>query len=144
MTELKFDDFPSKTFDKIRYGDTDRQGHVNNAVFATFLETGRVELLYDARYPFPAEGLSFVIVSLKLDLLKEINWPGRVDIGTGVLRIGNSSITFFQRIFQNGVCVAEAETVIVQVDHTTGQSAALTNEYKKILSGWMLGGIEGI
>ncbi len=40
------EDFPHRTFDKLRYGDTDRQGHVNNAVFATFLETGRVEMLF--------------------------------------------------------------------------------------------------
>ncbi len=40
-------DFPVVTTDKLRYCDTDRQGHVNNAVFLTFLETGRVELLYN-------------------------------------------------------------------------------------------------
>jgi acyl-CoA thioester hydrolase len=34
-------DFAVYSVDKLRYGDTDRQGHVNNAVFATFLETGR-------------------------------------------------------------------------------------------------------
>lgn len=27
-------DFPFQTFDKVRYADTDRQGHVNNAAFA--------------------------------------------------------------------------------------------------------------
>jgi acyl-CoA thioester hydrolase len=31
------EDFPFQTFDKVRYADTDRQGHVNNAAFATFL-----------------------------------------------------------------------------------------------------------
>ena len=39
------ENFPFRTRDKLRYGDTDRQGHVNNAVFATFLETGRVDML---------------------------------------------------------------------------------------------------
>ena len=38
-------DFPFHTREKLRYGDTDRQGHVNNAVFATFFETGRVDML---------------------------------------------------------------------------------------------------
>ena len=33
------DAFPSRTHDKLRYNDTDRQGHVNNAVFSTFLES---------------------------------------------------------------------------------------------------------
>lgn len=44
-------DFSLLTTDKIRYSDTDRQGHVNNAVFSTFLETGRAERLYRDELP---------------------------------------------------------------------------------------------
>ena len=73
--------FPLRTSDKIRYRDTDRQGHVNNAVFASFLETGRVELLYDPEQPLTGEGCSFVIASLKLEFFNELRWPGEVEIG---------------------------------------------------------------
>jgi len=71
MDDLKLADFPLKTFDKVRYVDTDRQGHVNNALFASFLETGRVEVLYNSEYPILSDGSSFVIVSLHFKL------PGR-------------------------------------------------------------------
>lgn len=138
MEELKLEDFPLKTFDKVRYPDTDRQGHVNNAVFATFLETGRVEVLYNPEYPILVEGSSFVIASLKLDFLAEIKWPGQVDTGTGILKIGNSSIRIFQKLFQNEKCVANAETVIVQVDDNTGRGAPLTENAKNTLAGWLL------
>jgi len=37
--------FPGRTRDIIRFGDLDPQGHVNNTVFATFFETGRVAFL---------------------------------------------------------------------------------------------------
>lgn len=139
MKELKLDDFPLKTYDKVRYADTDRQGHVNNATFSTFLETGRVEILYNPEFPILSEGSSFVIASLKLDFLKEISWPGQVDIGTGVLRVGNSSINIFQKLYQNEICVANAETVIVQVDDGRGGSAPLSDRAKKTLGGWLLG-----
>ena len=99
MEALKLNDFPLKTFDKVRYADTDRQGHVNNATFATFLETGRVEVLYNPEYPLLSKGSSFVIASLKLDFLREIRWPGQVDTGTGILKIGNSSIKMLQKLF---------------------------------------------
>lgn len=138
MKELRLDDFPLKTFDKVRYADTDRQGHVNNAVFAAFLETGRVEILYNPKYPLLSEGSSFVIASLKLDFLKEIKWPGQVDTGTGILDIGNSSIRIYQKLFQNGQCVANAETVIVHVDDRTGRGSPLSNKAKKTLGGWLL------
>ena len=138
MGALKLDDFPLRTFDKIRYADTDRQGHVNNAVFATFLETGRVEVLYNRDYHLLAEGASFVIASLKLDFLKEIRWPGQVDTGTGILKIGNSSIRIYQKLFQDGQCVATAETVIVQVDDQTGRGKRLSDDARETLGGWLL------
>ena len=142
MNSLTLNDFPSKTFDKLRYGDTDRQGHVNNAKFSSFLETGRVEFLYNPDYPILVEGYSFVIASLRLNFLNEITWPGQVDIGTGIVRIGNSSIKVFQKLFQDGKCVADAETVVVQVDSSSGRSAPLSDKAKKNLSVWLLKGME--
>ncbi len=138
MNHLSLKDFPFQTFDKLRYADTDRQGHVNNAVFATFLETGRVEFLYNSEFSILSEGASFVIASLQLNLLKEVNWPGHVDIGTGVLKIGNSSIKLYQQLFQNEQCVATSESVIVQVDDSSGKSKPLTEEAKKTIGKWLL------
>jgi acyl-CoA thioester hydrolase len=138
MKELKLEDFPLNTLDKIRYADTDRQGHVNNAIFSTFLETGRVEVLYNSNHSILVEGSSFVIASLKLEFLKEITWPGQVNIGTGVLKIGNSSITIFQRLFQEDQCVANAETVIVQVDNISKRSSPLTEKARQTLYNWLL------
>lgn len=127
-------DFPLQTFDKVRYADTDRQGHVNNAAFATFLETGRVEFLYNPESPLAAEGAAFVIVNLNLNLLAEINWPGRVEIGTAVTKIGRSSVSLVQGLFQDGRCVATAATVIVQMNEQTRKSQPLTDSAKAFLS----------
>ena len=123
----EYDEFPLKTYDKIRYADTDRQGHVNNALFSTFLETGRTELLY-AEEPLHAENASFVIASQKLDLLSEIRWPGKVDIGTAVTKVGNSSLSLFQGLYQDGRLAAVADTVIVQMDDDTRKSKSLSSE----------------
>lgn len=136
--DLKLDLFPFRTYDKVRYADTDRQGHVNNAVFATFLETGRVEFLYDPQNPLAAGNASFVIANLSIALLAEINWPGRVDIGTGVTKIGNSSLGLYQGLFQDGRCVATAETVIVQVNNDSKRGQRLTDEARGFLSEQLL------
>ncbi|MBB1486189.1 acyl-CoA thioesterase [Oceanospirillum sediminis] len=136
--DLKLEDFPFQTFDKIRYADTDRQGHVNNAVFSTFLETGRVEFLYNPDTPLTAENGAFVIANLNLNLMGEIRWPGQVDIGTGLIRLGNSSIGLYQSVFQNGRCVANAETVIVQMDEVTRRSSPLTEQARAFLAEHLL------
>ncbi|MEL6656338.1 MAG: thioesterase family protein [Bacteroidota bacterium] len=138
MEKSTLQDFPLHAVDKIRYSDTDRQGHVNNAVFATFLETGRVNIIYNPDFPILAAGASFVIASLQLNFLREINWPGQVEIGTGIAKVGNSSIRLVQHIFQNDQCVATSESVIVQVDDETGSSLALTAGARETLEKWMV------
>ncbi|PEN14154.1 thioesterase [Longibacter salinarum] len=120
--DLTLNHFPCHATDKIRYADTDRQGHVNNARFATYLETGRVEVLYHPDDPLVADDAEFVIARLTLNFEGEIQWPGSVSIGTGIEEIGTSSVTISQAIFQDDQCVARAETVIVQVD-TASRSA---------------------
>ncbi|MBL8968659.1 MAG: acyl-CoA thioesterase, partial [Spirochaetaceae bacterium] len=113
------------------------QGHVNNAVFSSFLETGRAEILYDPRKDLCGENRCFVIAGIKLDFLGEITWPGIVRIGTMLTRIGNSSIDIRQGLFQEGRCVAAAETVIVQIDATTRKSAPLSRGAVEELSKYL-------
>ena len=132
---LPWDSFPLKAYDKLRYADTDRQGHVNNAVFATFLETGRVEMLYQNEGRLIGHGNSYVIASLQLDLVAEIKWPGTVEIGTAVSKVGNSSIKLYQQLFQNGVVVAKATSVLVQVN-SFGKSEPLSDAAKSILEAY--------
>lgn len=127
-------DFPAQTFDKLRYADTDRQGHVNNAVFSTFLETGRTEFILDPANPLNDDNATFVIANLNLNFVAEITWPGTVEIGTGITKVGNSSFGVFQGVFQNGVCVATADTVIVQMNEDTRKSHPLTDQARAFLS----------
>jgi len=134
---MQLDDFPLKTYDKIRYRDTDRQGHVNNAVYSTYLETARAELVYGAKEELIAPGCSYVIASVKMDYLKEVKWPGRVDIGTAVTKIGNSSIGLSQSVFQDGELVLTSESVIVHVGED-GKSRPLSEVGKKKLESWLL------
>ena len=127
VNKLTIEDFSLVAVDKLRYRDTDRQGHVNNAVFSTFFETGRAELLYNDD-PLMNDGCSYVIASIKLDFINELTWPGEVVIGTKVSKVGNSSITLFQAIFKENKCVAVSETVIVQVNNITRRSEPLNGE----------------
>lgn len=130
LTQLE--DFPLQTYDKVRYADTDRQGHVNNALFSTFLETGRVEFMSDAAKGMLLDNCEFVIANSNLNLLGEITWPGTVDIATQVIKIGNSSVSLFQRLFQHGYCVATADTVIVQMNETSRKSQALSDYARSV------------
>lgn len=132
-----YEDFTLRTYDKVRYGDTDSQGHVNNAVFSTFLETGRSELFYRMNF-LGDENIMFGLVSVKLNLISEITWPGTVEIGTAITKIGNSSIAFFQGLYQRGKLVAVAEAVSVRMDETTRKSKSLSDEMKEELRKYLM------
>ena len=65
------------TTHRLRFNDTDRLGHVNNAVFAVMLEQGRSELAGLAGLPVESTGQALVIVRLELDFVAEMSWPAR-------------------------------------------------------------------
>jgi len=121
------------THDKLRYGDTDRQGHVNNAVFATFCETGRVMFLYDDRLALAGSDGEFVVVRVEIDFRAELFHPGQVDIGTRVLGIGRSSFRLGQGIFNGDTCAATAETVLVLMDQGTRKAKPLIPQLRSWL-----------
>jgi acyl-CoA thioester hydrolase len=126
-------DFHFQAHEKLRYGDTDRQGHVNNAVFATFLETGRVEMLINGGADLMGPNGAFVLARLLLDYRREVNWPGEVEIGTRVASIGRSSLRLDQAVFQNGECVATGESTVVLTDVTTRRSRPFSDEARAFL-----------
>ncbi len=111
--------------ERARYGDTDRQGHVNNAVFATFCESGRVGLFHSEETPFAPPGTEFVIARLTLDFRAEILWRDRIEIGTVVLALGRSSFTLGQGLFRGETPVATAESVLVLMDLATRRATPL-------------------
>jgi acyl-CoA thioester hydrolase len=114
------------TSDDVRYADTDRQGHVNNAVYATFCETARVGFLYDGALDLHGPSASFAIVRLELDFRAELFYPATVDIGTRVLAVGERSFRLGHGIFSGALCAATAECVMVLIDDTTRKATALT------------------
>jgi acyl-CoA thioester hydrolase len=136
--QLPLTAFPFATFDKVRYGDTDRQGHVNNAVFATFFETGRVEMLYQPSHQFLSDDCSFVVAKSTIELIAEIHWPGQVDVGTGIVRIGGSSLVFAANLYQQGQLVATSETIVVQVSNITKTSTPISEEVKQKLKSFKI------
>ena len=128
-TDIKTD-YPSWVVEKLRYNDTDRQGHVNNAVFATMLEAGRVSFLYNPADPIVEPGGSFVIARLELDFKNEMNWPGNVEIGTRVKKVGSSSCVLEQVIMQGDTVAGHAVTIMVQMDDETRKSKPLSDTMK--------------
>jgi acyl-CoA thioester hydrolase len=124
----RIEDFPIRVPDTIRFADMDRQGHVNNAVYPTYFETGRVLRIYDPEDGLQVEGCTTVLARIEIDFLRELRWPGTVEIGTGIADIGRSSYVFAQAIFHDGACAARARSTMVLIDRSTRKARPLPTE----------------
>lgn len=100
----------------LRYGDTDKLGHVNNAVFVTLLESGRAELLFDQEGCLAGPGKTMVLANVNVDYKAELHYPGTVQVGTGLVSIGRSSLKLAQVIYKGDLLCAVAESTIVLID----------------------------
>lgn len=112
----------------LRYGDTDALGHVNNAVFSTLLEQGRVSALFNGMDALGEPGTTFVIASVKLDFLAEMNFPGTARVGTRINSFGRTSVKVGQAIFLNDACCAVSEEVMVLIDLNTRKPVPISAE----------------
>lgn len=129
-------DYPHQVTDIIRYADLDPQGHVNNAVFATYFETGRVAMFRDPDLGIGVANATFVLVRQEIDFLRELRWPGQVTIGTALAEFGRSSFTVTQTIFNGDISAAAGRATLVMMDTVTRRSRALTDEALAKLTPW--------
>ncbi len=113
------------TTHRLRFNDTDRLGHVNNAVFAVMLEQGRSEMAVEAGLPLGGDAESLVIVRLELDFVREMMWPGEVLIETEVLRLGGRSFTVQQRLVHDNEVCGRAQTVLVVLDREAKRAISI-------------------
>lgn len=108
--------------DVLRFGDLDRQNHVNNVAFATFCESGRVRFIDLVARPLLGPNDLFGLVKITIEYHHEVHYPGSVEIGTRLTRLGRSSVGFGQGLFNEGRCVATSQAVVVLMDAVTRKS----------------------
>lgn len=124
------------TRDTIRYGDLDPNNHVNNGAIGAYLEDGRVRFRDEHIQPLCPDisVLSgFVLVRCLVEYHAPLHFPGEVEIGTTVLRVGRSSYTLGQALFSGESCAVTAEVVTVYVDPQTGVATPLPDVFRLAL-----------
>ncbi|MBO6782765.1 MAG: acyl-CoA thioesterase [Alphaproteobacteria bacterium] len=120
--------------DSVRYSDLDPNSHVNNGAINQFFEDGRVGFRLARLQDAAGDKLTgFAVVKYTANYLAPAHYPGSVEIGTVVTRVGNSSYGLGQAIFQDGVCVATAEIVTVHFDPATSRPVPLPDAIRAAL-----------
>jgi acyl-CoA thioester hydrolase len=138
----RLEDFPYRLTDNVRFADLDPNQHVNNAVYATYFETGRVTLMKDRASGLMPEGFSWIMVRLDMHFRAELRWPGTIEMGLGLIKFGRTSVTFDQVVFSEGRCVASAQSVSVLIDEASRKPTALTQGIVAAFQPWLRRGVE--
>ncbi len=128
---------PFITSQPLRFCDTDRLGHINNAVYAVMYEAGRAEMLEQAGSLAPSAGRAVVIARLEIDFLREMNWPGDVSVESVIHRIGTKSFHMRQRLVVGGVLCSRALSVLAVIDTETRRAVPLEDGWKADFARWL-------
>ena len=104
-------------------------GHINNAVYLTYIEDARTTLF--KRWNLNSQNKSVIVASLKIDYFTQIKHPSKLIIGSKITRIGNSSFDIQSAIFIDGLKKPAALSLVICVcyDYKNGKSVIV---YDKI------------
>ncbi|MDH3661244.1 MAG: acyl-CoA thioesterase [Alphaproteobacteria bacterium] len=116
----------------VRSTDEDPLGHVNNCIYAQWIEVARVMLIRQYLAVAP-DGVDTALVSMTIDFLKETGFPGDVEVGARLLGIGNSSLRSGFGVFRDGQCLATSRCVNVFFDLQARRSVAPTEATRAIM-----------
>ncbi len=114
------EEFPFVRRERVRFRDLDAMGHVNNAVYSTFLEEARIDVL---------GGLAdFILARVEIDFRSELRAGEEIEIRTRCSRVGTKSLELEHEIRAGDRLAAEAKSVLVGYDYELGQSVVLPDE----------------
>jgi acyl-CoA thioester hydrolase len=123
----------------IRWGDMDMLGHVNNTVYFRYIESARIAWLEEVGRPPNPTTEGPVIVSAYCSFIKQLKYPGDIEVSTYVGPPGRSSfeVTHEIRLLgpdgQAGAIHAEGGAKVVWVNFPAEKSVPLPDEVRALL-----------
>jgi acyl-CoA thioester hydrolase len=118
----------------VRFRDLDAMGHINNAVFATYVEQARIEYLRSVGLLDGPLYMGMILARLELDFLAPGEPQGEVAIGVRATRSGNKSFELEYEVRQEGRTLARATTLLVAYDYEQAQSVPLPEHWREQLA----------
>ncbi|HEV8470202.1 MAG TPA: thioesterase family protein [Candidatus Limnocylindria bacterium] len=132
-------DFPFAHRQRVRFGETDLQGVVYYANYLVFAEVGRVAYLRELgvvyERDFLANGVDFTIGEARVRYHAPLRFDEEYDIKVRVGEIRHSSWAFEYAIDRaDGTHCADASTIQVMLDRSTGRVTRIPKELRETLA----------
>ena len=116
----------------VRYRDLDPLGHVNNAVYASYMEQARVSYVEDVVGEMSADG-GAVVATLDIEFERPIHRGETVTVGVGATDVGTSSIPLGYEIRTEEGLAATGTTLMVTVDED-GEARPIPDSWRAAIT----------
>lgn len=122
----------------VAWGEMDAFEHVNNVVYARWIESARVA--YFERLGLMgrkrAEGVGPIVGHVRIDYLRPVTYPDTVRVDVSTRSIGRTSFTMAYRIWSKaqGAEVARGEDVIVLFDYRAARARAVDDALRAAIT----------
>ena len=112
--------------ERVRFRDVDAMGHVNNAVYSTYLEQARIGIL---------GGLEpFILARVEIDFRAQLEEGADVEVRSRCSHVGTKSFELQHEIWSADRLVAEAKSVLVGYDYERAESVSLSDDLRRTLT----------
>lgn len=119
---------------QIRFSDIDALGHINNNVYLSFFDLGKVDYFDKVRgYSVSWTEGSIVIAHLEMDYLSPIFYKEKIVVESKVVKIGNKSGEFIQQLRnkKSGEVKCICKSIFVYIDVITRRPAPIPYAWRQ-------------
>lgn len=128
------DDFRHRTTLEVRFRDIDAFGHVNNAVFFSYVEQARIRYLLDVLDSDTTfDRMPLILARVELDYRSPIFYGDTVTVATRVERIGRTSFAMSHRMTagRDDRLVGEVQSVLVTYDYAAASPMPVPDDWRR-------------
>lgn len=128
------DDFRHRTSLQVRFRDIDAFGHVNNAVFFSYVELARIRYLLDVLQPDqPFDRLPLILARVELDFRSPIQFGEDVVVTSRIDRVGRTSFSMSHRMLAGpqGRLVGDVQSILVTYDYEAAKPMPVPDEWRR-------------
>jgi acyl-CoA thioester hydrolase len=126
---MAYEERPFEITIKVIFRDIDALGHVNNAVYFTYLETARTSFFAERMQWTEPENFPVIVAEATCTYLAPLHMGERVNVQLGVGRIARRSFDFvYSLVNHSGLQVARAKTAMVTYDYTRHKAIPIPDD----------------
>lgn len=125
----------------VRYGDLDPQGHLNNAMYLTYFETGRIKYFTHLGLFKPGDSfqnIGMIMADAQVTFRSAVEYGTSVKVGVRISRLGNKSMNSEYVIVnaETGEELATGASVLVGYDYHSGKTCPIPDDWREKISGF--------